>query len=107
MDLRVYYQKIREVEAKIDDEFPVVMSRETGDGGREGTLTEVPRRIAAKMIVEGTAQVVSPEQKQAFLDAQAEARRLANQLAAASQMRLTVLSSSELDKLKGARTSAE
>jgi hypothetical protein len=107
MDLRVYYQKIRDAEAKIEDEFPVVMSRETGDGGKEGTLTEVPRRIAAKMVVEGTAQVVSPAQKQAFQDAQAEARRLADQLAAAAQVRVTVLSSSELDKLKNARTATK
>jgi hypothetical protein len=106
MDLRLYYQKIRDAAAKIEDEFPVVVSRDTGDGGKEGTLTEVPRRIAAKMVVEGLAHVVSPVQKQAFLNAQAEAKRVADQLSAASQVHLTVLSSSELDRLKNARPAA-
>jgi len=106
MDLRVYYQKLRDVEAKIEDEFPVVVSRETPDGGREGTLTEVPRRIAAKMIVDGLAQVVSAAQKEAFQKAQAEAKRIADQIAVASQVRLTVLTSSDLDALKSAGTAA-
>jgi len=106
MDLRLYYQKIRDAEAKIEDEFAVVVSRETADGGKEGTLTEVPRRIAAKMVVEGVAQLASPAQKQAFLKTTAEAKEMADQLAAAAQVRLTVLSSAELDKLKNARPTA-
>jgi hypothetical protein len=106
MDLRLYYQKIRDAEAKIEDEFPVVLSRETGDGGKEGTLTEVPRRIAAKMVVEGMAHVASQAQKQAFLYAQAEAKRVLDQLAQAAQVHVTVLSSSDMDKLKNARPAA-
>lgn len=106
MDLRLYYQKIRDTEAKMEDEFPVLVSRETADGGKEGTLTEVPRRIAAKMVVEGQAQIASPTQKQAFLKAQSEAKEMAEQLAAASQVRVTVLSSSDLDKLKNTRSAA-
>jgi hypothetical protein len=106
MDLRLYYQKIRDAEAKIEDEFPVVLSRETGDGGKEGALTEVPRRIAAKMVVEGMANVASQAQKQAFLYAQAEAKRVLDQLAQAAQVHVTVLSSSDMDKLKSARPPA-
>ena len=106
MDLRLYYQKIREAAEKIEDEFPVVMSRDTGDGGKEGTLTEVPRRIAAKMVVEGLAHVASPGQKQAFLNAQAEAKRVLDQLEAAAQVHVTVLSSSDVDRLKNARPAA-
>ena len=107
MDLRVYYQKIRDAESKIQDEFPVVVSRETGDGGRAGTLTEVPRRLAAKMVVDGVAEVASPEHKQAFRKAQVEAKRALDEMAEAAQVRVTVLSSSELDKLKTARPAAK
>ena len=106
MDLRLYYQKIRDAAAKIEDEFPVVLSRETGDGGKEGTLTEVPRRIAAKMVVEGLAHVVSPAQKQAFRNAQAEAKRVLDQLEAAAQVHVTVLSSSDAERLKNERQAA-
>jgi len=52
MDLRMYYQKIRDTEAKIADPFPVVESCETPDGGPAGRLTEVTPALAARMIVE-------------------------------------------------------
>ena len=41
------------MEATIADEFPVVVSKETADGGKDGTMTEVPRRMAAKLVVDG------------------------------------------------------
>ncbi len=41
MDLKIYYQKIRERKREIDEPFPVVMSRETQDGGKAGVSTEV------------------------------------------------------------------
>ena len=59
MDLRIYYQKLRDMEAKIPEEFPTVVSRETPDGGKAGTKTQVPRRMAAKLIVEGLADLVA------------------------------------------------
>jgi hypothetical protein len=106
MDLRLYYQKIRDIEATIADEFPVVVSRETGDGGKSGTLTEVPRRIAAKMIVEGQARLAALEQKQIFRESQAEAKRLLDQVEAAARIQVTVVSAAELDRFKGGKSSA-
>ena len=44
MDLRAYYQKIRDTEAEITEAFPMVVSLATADGGKEGVLTEVTRR---------------------------------------------------------------
>ena len=63
MDLRGYYQKIREVESKIADAFAVIMSLETPDGGKAGTQTEVTRSLAAKMIVNGLAKLAEAEDK--------------------------------------------
>jgi hypothetical protein len=59
MDLRVYYQKIRSEEAKIPGKFAKVTSLATPDGGKPGMMTEVPRRVAAKMIVDGTAKLAA------------------------------------------------
>jgi len=101
MDLRVYYQKIRDEQAKIADEFPIVVSNETTDGGKQGTMTEVPRRLAAKLVVEGTAKIATTDEAAAFRKAQAVAKQAAEQLAASSRLQLTVVSSAELDKLKG------
>jgi len=101
MDLRVYYQKIRDAEARITDEFPVVVSKETADGGKGGTRTEVPRRIAAKLLVEGIAELAQPEEVAQFRAAHAEARRVAEQTAAATRLQVTVLSANDLETLKG------
>ena len=107
MDLQVYYKKIRETENSLKDASVVLVSLETPDGGRPGVRTEVPRRIAAKMIVEGGARLATAEEAQAFQEQKAEAKRQADQLAAASRMQLTVISPSELRKLKGGAQSGK
>lgn len=66
MDLRGYYKKIREIEAKIGDVFAVIVSLESPDGGKAGTQTEVTRALAAKMIAEGQARLATPEEKRSF-----------------------------------------
>jgi hypothetical protein len=66
MDLRVYYQKIRTLEAELPDPFVVVVSRETTDGGKAGIKTDVPRRLAARLIVEGRADLASLEEAAQF-----------------------------------------
>jgi hypothetical protein len=101
MDLKLYYQKIREVETIISEEFPIIVSRETADGGKEGTKTEVPRRLAAKLIVEGLARLASTEEARLFRERMLAAKRTAEQVAAAARVQLAVLSSAELDRLKG------
>ena len=101
MDLQVYYQKIRSIEAKITDEFPLLVSVDTSDGGKGGTKTEVPRRIAAKLLIECQARLATKEEAKAHREGVAEAKRSADRAAAAAKLQLTVLSTSELDKLRG------
>jgi hypothetical protein len=100
MNLRHHFQKIREVESQIADEFTVVVSLEGADGGRPDIATEVPRRIAARMIAEGTARLARVEERQAFEANKAEALRVSEQLAAASRVQFAVLGSSELERLR-------
>jgi hypothetical protein len=99
VDLRGYYQNIRALEAKIEEAFPIVVSVATVDGGREGVLTEVARGLAAKMIVEGVARLATTEESQTLRKQQAEAKRAA-ELAAASKVRLAVLTRADLEQLK-------
>jgi hypothetical protein len=101
MDLKLYYQKIRDVSAKIEEAFPVLVSRETADGGKDGILTEVPPGVAARMIVEGTARLASPREADDFRQRQAEAQRVAEQEAAAAKVQFSLLSTDELNRLKG------
>jgi hypothetical protein len=98
MDLRIYYQKIREVEAKIDDVFPVVISLATADGGKAGVCSEVPRRLAAKLVVEGLAKLASSEEAEAFRKENAEAARRAEENAAAQKVQVVVVPAAAMEK---------
>ena len=102
MDLKRYYQKIREVESTILDAYTVVVSIETPDGGKAGAFTEVLRRVAAKMVVDGVAKLASKEEAERLREAQAEAQRAAEQAATVSRVQLTVLPTSELNRLREA-----
>lgn len=102
MDLKRYYQKIREVETSITDAFAVVVSLETPDGGKAGILSEVSPKVAAKMVVDGTGKLAPKQQAQQFREAQAEAHRAAEQAATANRVQLTVLPTAELNRLREA-----
>ena len=101
MDLQIYFKKIRAMEESLKDPSAVLVSLETQDGGREGVRTEVPRRIAARMMVEGAARLATADEARGFQEQKVEAKRQADQLAAASRMQFTVISPNELRKLKG------
>jgi hypothetical protein len=66
MELRSYFQKIKQVESTIAELFTLVVSLETGDGGKAGTFTEVSRSLAAKLIVNGLARLADATEKQAY-----------------------------------------
>ena len=100
MDLKLYYQKIRDKQSEITEAFPIVVSNETADGGRPGVLTEVTPAIAAKMVVDGAAHLATAPEANAFRAGQAEAKRVADQAAAAAKVQFTVLSATELNHLR-------
>lgn len=99
MDLKNYYQKVRDMEATIPEPYAVVVSQATGDGGKGGVLVEVTRHVAAKMSVEGSAQLAPPEQAAAFQQRQAAAQKAAQDAAAATKVAVTMVSSDDLKKL--------
>lgn len=103
MDIKVFYQKVRQTEASIKEREVVIVSLETPDGGREGVRSEVPRTVAAKLITEGWARLATPEEDRAFREETAEARRVAEQKASASRMQIAVLSESDLKALRSAK----
>ena len=107
MDLQVYYRKIRETMDKIEGLFAIVVSLESPDGGKAGVKTEVPKHIAAKMIVDGLARLATPDEIREFLAEKAEAKRKADQAAAASRMQFVVMPPAEQRVPKAGRTSGE
>lgn len=107
MDLKLYYQKVRDAALQIEEPFPVVVSRETADGGKDGVLTEVAQGLAAKMVVEGSARVATAAEAEEFRQRHADERLALEQAAAAAKVQLAVLSSDDLNKLKGKRQSKD
>ena len=99
MDVKTYYQKIRDTEATIPTPFTVVVSQQTDDGGKKGVLVEVSRHLAAKMAVAGSAQLATAAQVAAFQQLQEAACKAAQDAAAASKVEVTMVSSDDLKKL--------
>ncbi len=67
MDLRTYYEKIRQIEEAMAGDFAVVISRATPDGGRAGVRIELPRTAAARLIADGKADLANREETAQFL----------------------------------------
>jgi hypothetical protein len=107
MDLRVYYQKIRELERSFKDSFPIVVSQETPEGGVAGVMTETPVYIAARMIVEGQARLSSEPEAKEFLTQKSEAKRTADQMEASKRMQFTVVSEKDLQVLRSPKPTAK
>jgi hypothetical protein len=81
---------------------------ETADGGKGGTKTEVARRLAAKLMVEGLARLASKDELRAYREALVESKRATERAAMAERLQVTVLSNTELDRLRNeARGSKE
>lgn len=66
MDLRQYYKKLHELESKTPEAHVVVVSEETGDGGKAGVMTEAPRRNACQLILEGRARLAKPAEVEEY-----------------------------------------
>lgn len=100
MNLKSYYQKIREFESSIVEPFVVVVSHETADGGKEGLLTEVPKAVAAKMIADGRGRLASEEAAREFQEKKAEAKKAVETDATANRMQATLAPTADLMKPK-------
>ncbi len=101
MDLKAYYRKVRKIEEQIQEPDVVVVSCETPDGGKAGVVSEVSRRLAAKLVVEGRARVASEEAAAAYRAEMKAAYQRAQEKEAASQVRIAVISEAEMKASRG------
>ena len=90
MNLRSYYQKIRETVESLGPGDVWVESLATRDGGRAGVFTQVSRQLAAKLIVDGKVRLANAEAVEAF-----ERRRASMQLAVPGVERMVVTLSAD------------
>ena len=99
MDLKAYYRRLREAEAAIEEDFPVVRSLATESGGRGGTLTETTRGVAARMLVNSTAELASREESETFRRAKLKAQKQAEESRRAAQIQFSVVTADDLRAL--------
>jgi hypothetical protein len=102
MDLSVFYGKIRQQEKDINDQFPIIVSQETGNGGKAGVMVEVARSVAARFIVQGLARIASGEEAQFFRDEQANAKRAADELLEAVKSQAVTVTARAIERLQAA-----
>ena len=101
MDLQLYYQKIRETETKIADEFALVVSLETSDGGKSGTEDGGAAPAGCQAAGGGPGPAGDEGRGESVSRvAGGGACELAERAAAAAKLQLTVLSTNELDRLR-------
>lgn len=108
MDLRGYYRKLRDIERNLLDDYVVVQSLATPDGGIAGRLTEVGKEVAARMVADGLAELAGENDVEVFRRELAEQKKREDQKRAATQIQFTVLSESDLRSLqKGSKSGSK
>ena len=100
MDLRDFFRTMREIEAQIEDEHVVVASLATGDGGKAGVRTEVPRKLAARMIAEGKARLATAEEAEAFQLRVLQDVEAVERAALAEKLQVALVSDLDIETLK-------
>jgi phosphopantothenoylcysteine synthetase/decarboxylase len=95
MDVKQYYRKLKEIEATLEGQYPVVISVETADGGKSGVMSEVSRAIAAKLIVEGRAVLATDMQREEYLVRQAANRSAAAKAELARRVQVAIIADPE------------
>jgi hypothetical protein len=104
MDIRQYFRKLREAEAALTQDFPVVISLETADGGKAGIASEVSRSNAAQLIVEGRAVLATEEQVAEYRARQTASREAIAAAELARRVQVAIVDQSTLTQIKDRRS---
>ena len=100
MNMRQFYQKIKEVEGSILTAELVIVSNDTPDGGKAGVKSEVKRSVASRMIAEGHARIATEEETQTFRRETEEGFQRGQEAIHSAKVQLAVLSDAEMKAIK-------
>jgi hypothetical protein len=95
MDIRQYFKKIRDIEASIKEPYPLIVSADTEDGGKAGTVMEVSREEAAKAIAEGRAVAASEQQKKDYFEQEALRKQSADKAELSRRLQIAIISDAD------------
>src|SRR4051812_45227787 len=100
MDIRAYFQKLREAQSAIPSECVVMVSTDTPDGGKAGRMVEVGREVAAHMVVDGRGRLATDAEARAFRADMTELIYKAKAEQNAGKVQLTVMSPDQLRAIR-------
>lgn len=100
MDLKLYFQNIRTIEATIPGPHAVIVSLETSDGGRAGLFSEVTRDVAAKLVAQGKARLADEREAQEFKSATRDAHRHASEALSNEGSHFNALQAADMELLR-------
>jgi hypothetical protein len=100
MNLKDYYREIEAQESAIDENFVLVASLPTPNGGRAGVVSEVNRATAAMLIVEGKARLLSDVEAIQLKADKESAQRQKDLAELQDRVRMTRLAEEQLQALK-------
>jgi hypothetical protein len=96
MDLKQYFKKIRDTEGEIEEQYPLIVSLDTPDGGKAGAIVEVSRLQAAKAIAENRAILATDDQRTAHYAREASRKKSAEKAELARRLQIAIISDPEL-----------
>ncbi len=102
MDLKLYFHKVRTIEATIAGEHAVVVSMETTDGGRPEQMSEVSREVAAKLAAQGRARLANEEEAREFKAAAENSRRAIEERSMRERIQVSLMHAADLKLLRNA-----
>ena len=102
MDLTVFYRKVRQIEKEIAGDYAVVVSSETPDGGVSGRTANVPKAIAARLVVEGKARLATSEESERHHAETAHAIEAGKKRELLGRAQIRLLSDGDIDALRSA-----
>jgi hypothetical protein len=100
MNMRQFYEKIKEIEDGIKSVEVIVVSNATCDGGKAGIKSEVKRSVAARMVTEGRARLATAEEAQVMRQEVEAAYKRGQEVLNSGKVQLAVLSDSEMKAIK-------
>jgi hypothetical protein len=103
MDLKDYYKSIRDQAELIPTEDAVVVSKARSNGGKEGIMSEVPRRTAAQLIIDGDARLATAEESESYHAEMQERRQKAQDRSLSQKVQVAVVSESDMQAFRNSK----
>jgi hypothetical protein len=91
MNLRKYYEEVKQVREKLESEFVYLTTSETPNGGVEGRVFEVAADTAARMLVDRVARLSTEDEVAAYLVEAAKLRHAAQEEQMKSRLRVSLV----------------